>query len=183
MKDLQQRVIAMSGVIVFFLSTIALSVFVVVEALQDKKNPTADKAPDTANAENCQPGAEAQGTLPAPEAFTAENVNELQTTDLEEGSGQAAKAGDCLVMKYYGTLASNGEVFDENFTQPTAFAFQLGQGRVIRGWDQGLEGIKEGGTRRLVIPAELAYGEQSPSEKIPANSALVFTVKLLRIQK
>jgi FKBP-type peptidyl-prolyl cis-trans isomerase len=86
-------------------------------------------------------------------------------------------------VKYYGTLASNGTKFDENFTDATAFAFKLGQGQVIEGWDKGMVGLKAGGTRRLVIPAAQAYGSQSPSAAIPANSDLVFVVKLLRIQK
>ena len=96
---------------------------------------------------------------------------------------QAAKVGDCLVVKYYGTLASNGTKFDEDFTDTTALAFTLGQGQVIPGWDQGLVGMKVGGTRRLAIPAAQAYGSQSPTAAIPANSDLVFVVKLLRIQK
>jgi FKBP-type peptidyl-prolyl cis-trans isomerase len=106
----------------------------------------------------------------------------LQITDLQKGSGPATKDGDCLVVKYYGTLVSNGTEFDENFSKPTAFAFLLGQGQVIKGWDVGMVGMKAGGTRRLVLPAALAYGSQSPSPAIPANSDLVFVVKLLRIQ-
>jgi FKBP-type peptidyl-prolyl cis-trans isomerase len=86
-------------------------------------------------------------------------------------------------MKYYGTLATTGVKFDENYTEATAFAFTLGGGQVIEGWDKGLVGMKVGGTRRLVIPAAQAYGSQSPSAAIPANSDLVFEVKLLRIQK
>jgi FKBP-type peptidyl-prolyl cis-trans isomerase len=97
------------------------------------------------------------------------------------GNGAVAKNGDCLVVKYYGTLASNGVKFDENFTQPTAFAFTLGQGQVIQGWDQGLVGMKVGGERRLVIPANLAYGSTG-SGAIPANAALVFDVRLLKIK-
>jgi peptidylprolyl isomerase len=85
-------------------------------------------------------------------------------------------------MKYYGTLATNGTKFDENFTDTTAFAFTLGQGQVIEGWDKGLVGMKAGGMRRLVIPAAEAYGSQAQGS-IPANSDLVFVVKLLRIQK
>jgi len=85
-------------------------------------------------------------------------------------------------MKYYGTLAADGTKFDENFTNATAFAFTLGQGQVIQGWDKGLVGMKAGGMRRLVIPAAQAYGDQAQGS-IPANSDLVFVVKLLRIQK
>lgn len=183
MGDLQQRIFALSGAILFFISSIALTVVVIVSMIQDSKKPKTDPAAD-ADATACQAPADPVETIPAPEPFVPEGeVTELQTIDLQEGAGAAAQNGDCLLMKYYGTLASDGTLFDENFTQPSAFAFELGQGRVIQGWDKGLVGLKEGGTRRLVIPAELAYGDQSPSEKIPANSALVFHVKLLKIQK
>lgn len=182
MGQLQQRIIAMSGAILFFLTSIGLTVVVIVTMIQDSKKAKVDTAAD-AQTTACQAPEGDIETLEAPETFTTEDVTELQTTDLAESDGAAAKAGDCLVMKYYGTLASTGELFDENFTQPTAFAFELGKGMVIQGWEQGLVGMKEGSTRRLVIPSELAYGEQSPSEKIPANSDLVFVVKLLEIKK
>ncbi|MBL8121712.1 FKBP-type peptidyl-prolyl cis-trans isomerase [Candidatus Saccharibacteria bacterium] len=122
--------------------------------------------------------------LPQPEAFIAEGTaTELQKTDLSQGDGAEAKNGDCLVMKYYGTLASDGTMFDENYTTAIGFAFTLGSGQVIQGWDQGLVGMKVGGERRLVIPANLGYGEAGSPPKIPANADLVFVVKLLRIQK
>lgn len=122
-------------------------------------------------------------TLPAPEVYKpTDTVTELQITDLEEGTGEAVKNGDCLQMKYYGTLASDGTVFDENYTKQTLLQFQLGAGQVITGWDQGLVGMKEGGTRRLVIPASLGYGDQAQGS-IPANSTLVFTVKLVNVKE
>jgi len=76
---------------------------------------------------------------------------------------------------------STGAKFDENFTQPTGFEFIVGNGNVIPGWDQGLLGMKAGGTRRLVIPSQLAYGSTGSGSTIPPNSDLVFVVKLLRI--
>jgi peptidylprolyl isomerase len=84
-------------------------------------------------------------------------------------------------MKYYGTLASSGKVFDENYDKSTALQLQLGKGQVIPGWDQGLVGMKAGGVRRLVIPAELAYGATGQGD-IPANATLVFLVKLVAIK-
>ncbi len=185
MGDLQQRIIAMSGVIVFFLSSIALSAFVIIELVQGKKDGA--DSPDknlTANNQTCEATGQNEEVLQAPEPFTTtEPASELQTTDLQPGNGKEAANGDCLVMKYYGTLASTGDLFDENFTKPTAFAFTLGSGQVIQGWEKGLAGLKEGGTRRIVIPASLGYGEQGQGEQIPPNSDLVFVVKLLRIQK
>jgi FKBP-type peptidyl-prolyl cis-trans isomerase len=84
-------------------------------------------------------------------------------------------------MKYYGTLASSGTVFDQNFDKPLALQFTLGKGDVIKGWDEGLVGIKTGGTRRIVIPADKGYGAQAAGS-IPANSDLVFVVKLESIK-
>lgn len=123
-----------------------------------------------------------EAALPIPDVYKpAGAVSALQTTDLVEGTGAPAKAGDCLYVKYYGTLASNGTKFDENFTSTSAFAFALGQGQVIEGWEKGLVGMKVGGTRRLVIPASMAYGSAAQGA-IPANSDLVFVVKLLAIK-
>jgi FKBP-type peptidyl-prolyl cis-trans isomerase len=85
-------------------------------------------------------------------------------------------------MKYQGNLASDGTVFDENYTKSQALQFSLGAGQVITGWDQGLVGMQVGGTRRLVIPSDLGYGAGG-SGAIPANATLVFTVKLLEIKK
>ncbi len=127
-------------------------------------------------------GAQSAPTLAAPAAYKPETkVTSLITSDLVPGTGQAAKAGDCLLVKYYGTLASNGKEFDEDFTQPLALQFLLGEGYVIPGWDQGLVGMKVGGTRRLLIPASLGYGSQGQGS-IPPNSDLVFVVKLLSIK-
>lgn len=175
MATVPQRIFAASGAIVFFLSSIALTVAVIISARQESKQPPA------ASATACQ-DTQTEPTLAAPETFKPEGtVTSLQSTDLAKGSGPAAKAGDCLVMKYYGTLAADGTMFDENFTKPSAFAFKLGAGQVIQGWDQGMAGLKAGGIRRLVIPAALAYGSQGQGS-IPANASLVFVVKLLRIQ-
>lgn len=174
---MRHRIFAGLGAVLFLVTASALTIAVVVDMVRQGDTPT-----DNTTATTCQAGTNEE-TLPAPEVFkpTGE-VTELQTTDLTEGTGAAAKNGDCLVMKYYGTLASDGTMFDENFTKPDSFAFTLGTGQVIAGWDQGLVGMKEGGERRLVIPPALGYGEQEQGA-IPANSTLVFQVKLLRIQK
>ena len=120
-------------------------------------------------------------SLPAPEVFKpGADVTELQIIDIKEGTGKTAKIGDCLTVKYYGTLASDGTRFDEDYTSNEGLKLQLGVGVVIPGWDQGLVGMKVGGMRRLVIPSELAYGSQSAST-IPANSDLVFEVYLASI--
>jgi len=176
MARIRERVFAGFGAFLFLASACGLTIFVI---MQPNSNNTSSTTSSQHTCSNSQTGP----TLDVPEAYKpTEPVTALQATDLTAGSGVAAKDGDCLVMKYYGTLASNGTKFDEDFTDTTAFGFTLGQGQVIQGWDKGLVGMKVGGTRRLLIPAAQAYGDQAQGS-IPANSDLVFVVKLLRIQK
>jgi peptidylprolyl isomerase len=169
--------------VLFVVTGLGVGVAAFWQATHQPKDDTSQTTPPPPNSTACAGGLEAgQEKLPVPEAYKTEGkVSELQTTDLQEGTGAAAKNGDCLVMKYYGTLASNGTKFDENFTSDQGFKFQLGSGQVIKGWDEGLVGIKQGGTRRLVIPADKAYGAQAAGS-IPANSDLVFVVKLESIK-
>lgn len=175
---LKNRIIALTGVIVFFISICALTAAVIIQLIQDNKQKEL-----TASADQCQ-SQSVGDALAAPEGFKPEgDVTKLETRDLTQGSGPAAKKGDCLVMKYYGSLAKDGAKFDENYTTPTAFAFVLGGGQVIGGWEQGLAGMKAGGERRLIIPSELGYGPQGSGESIPPDADLVFQVKLLKIQK
>ncbi|KAF9931952.1 FK506-binding protein 2A [Linnemannia zychae] len=91
-----------------------------------------------------------------------------------------SKDGDKLTMDYTGTLWSTGAQFDSSVGR-SPFEFTLGRGQVIKGWDQGLRGMCVGEKRKLSIPADLAYGSQSMGSLIPANSALVFEVELLKI--
>lgn len=172
--------------VVFLASSVAFATLVIMEdrnssdnaaieqALKEQQNKQTDAA--------CQIGSiEGATTEAVPEVFKPEaDVTELATTDLSEGSGEAAKAGDCLQVKYHGTFAVSGEKFDGNFDQPTALKFALGQSQVISGWDQGVVGMKPGGLRRIVIPSDLAYGPEG-RDGIPGNSDLVFVVKLLKI--
>ncbi len=105
----------------------------------------------------------------------------LQIDDIVEGSGPAAKAGDTLTVDYVGVLYKNGKEFDSSWDRGEPFQFQLGTGGVIQGWDQGLLGMKAGGRRRLVIPANLAYGPEGSGTAIPPNAPLVFVVDLKAI--
>jgi FKBP-type peptidyl-prolyl cis-trans isomerase len=174
----------MTFAILFFATASAFAIFVIVDAVQSHKNATSDNASQEANdasLANCQDN-NAEAKLPVPEVYkTTGAVQSLQVTDLTAGTGAAAKTGDCLVMKYYGTIAGTGKMFDQNYTDATGFAFTLGRGQVIEGWDKGLVGMKVGGVRRLVVPAAQAYGSSARGD-IPANSDLVFEVKLLKIQ-
>ncbi len=118
----------------------------------------------------------------APSALTIPaNVTQLMTKDEVIGTGAEAKAGDSVTVQYVGML-TNGQVFDASKNHGDAgFTFKLGAGQVIKGWDEGVAGMKVGGKRQLIIPASLGYGPQAVGP-IPANSTLVFEVELLKIQ-
>jgi peptidylprolyl isomerase len=102
----------------------------------------------------------------------------LVVQDVVEGKGPAAKAGDTLTVHYVGVSHSTGEQFDASWDSGQPFPFALGQGMVIPGWDQGLEGMKKGGRRTLIIPPDLAYGPQGSPPAIGPNETLVFVVDL-----
>jgi peptidylprolyl isomerase len=102
----------------------------------------------------------------------------LVVMDVVDGKGRAAKPGDNLVVHYVGVLYKTGKQFDASWDGGRPFPFTLGQGSVIPGWDQGLQGMKVGGRRLLIIPPDLAYGPQGQGS-IGPNATLVFVVDLL----
>ena len=104
----------------------------------------------------------------------------LVIEDLTVGRGRLAERGDDIVVHYVGRLL-DGRQFDSSRSRRDPLDFALGAGDVIKGWDQGIEGMKVGGTRRLTIPSELAYGEQGCGGVIPPGALLVFEVELLGI--
>ncbi|MEV0531123.1 FKBP-type peptidyl-prolyl cis-trans isomerase [Kitasatospora sp. NPDC050463] len=106
---------------------------------------------------------------------------ELQIRDIEVGTGEEAKPGQVVEVHYVGVTFASGEEFDASWNRGSSFKFPLGAGRVIKGWDQGVVGMKVGGRRELIIPAHLAYGNQSPTPLIPAGSTLIFVVDLLGV--
>ena len=109
-----------------------------------------------------------------------DNVTELVIEDLAVGDGAEAVAGKKVTVHYRGTLL-NGNVFDESYKRGEPFVFTLGVGQVIKGWDQGFAGMKVGGSRRLVIPADLGYGARGAGGVIPPNAALIFEVEMLGV--
>jgi FKBP-type peptidyl-prolyl cis-trans isomerase FkpA len=110
----------------------------------------------------------------------ATNQNKLQVTDEKIGTGAAVKKGDTVEINYVGTL-TNGTKFDASADHGGAFTTQIGVGQVIKGWDEGIIGMKVGGKRKLVIPPSLGYGDQAVGS-IPPNSTLIFQVELVGIK-
>ena len=105
---------------------------------------------------------------------------ELKIEQLQEGHGAVAQAGQTVSVHYTGTL-TDGSKFDSSLDRGQPFSFKLGAGQVIRGWDQGVAGMKVGGRRKLTIPPDLAYGAAGFPPVIPPNSTLVFEVELLGV--
>jgi peptidylprolyl isomerase len=103
----------------------------------------------------------------------------LEEKDLIVGSGAEAKDGETVTVNYVGVLYNGGKEFDASWKRKEPFQFKLGEGQVIKGWDEGVVGMKVGGRRELVIPSELAYGKAGSPPTIPANAPLVFVVDLL----
>ena len=112
-------------------------------------------------------------------ATTLLGQSSVEIKELKAGMGTPAKSGDVITVSYRGTLSS-GKLFDESKGK-APYSFRIGAGQVIKGWDQGLIGIKKGGKRRLVVPPDLAYGS-SANGPIPANSTLIFEIEALRIE-
>ena len=182
-----QRVFTLTLAIVFFASSIGIVAFYVMTAnQQDSQQAAVDKAlqdaksKQQADSTNTSKEGKLEGTKLA--NFTpVSSVTTLQATDTVEGTGDVVKAGDTVTVHYTGALANNGTIFQSSKDTGNPISFGLDQ--VIKGWTEGVPGMKVGGTRRLVIPAALAYGAQSPSANIPANSDLVFDVELVKIGK
>ena len=130
-----------------------------------------------------EPAAEEGSAEGEPERERREVVTSsgLKHEDLADGAGEAARAGDTVAVHYTGWL-TDGTKFDSSVDRGEPFVFQLGAGRVIRGWDEGVAGMRPGGRRRLTIPPDLAYGNRGAGRVIPPGATLVFEVELLEIR-
>jgi FKBP-type peptidyl-prolyl cis-trans isomerase len=115
------------------------------------------------------------------------DMNELIKTDIKLGEGDVATSGRNVTVHYTGWLYdkdapdNHGKKFDSSRDRSEPFSFPLGAGRVIMGWDQGVEGMKVGGQRNLIIPAALGYGARGAGGVIPPNAVLIFDVELLKV--
>jgi peptidylprolyl isomerase len=107
--------------------------------------------------------------------------NDLEITDLNEGSGAEATSGSTVSVHYVGVAHSTGEEFDASYNRGTPLQFRIGVGQVIQGWDEGVEGMKVGGRRQLVIPPHLGYGDRGAGGVIKPGETLIFVVDLLEV--
>ncbi len=167
-KEKTRRVIIITIVIAFVVSSIGFSGLVIWELSKDSSNSSQTATSDIQKQLEEQMKQQNQG-------------GKVESTDIQVGTGAEATEGKTVTVHYTGTL-TDGKKFDSSLDRGQPFSFQLGANEVIKGWDQGVTGMKVGGKRKLVIPPELAYGEASPSADIPANSTLVFEIELLDVQ-
>jgi FKBP-type peptidyl-prolyl cis-trans isomerase FkpA len=116
------------------------------------------------------------------------NPKELQKIDVKQGTGAEAQTGKVVIVNYTGWLYDatapdgKGKKFDSSLDRKVPFGFFLGEGKVIKGWDQGVVGMKTGGRRMLIIPADLGYGERGAGGVIPPNATLIFDIDLLEVK-
>ena len=108
--------------------------------------------------------------------------SDLEVTELSEGDGQEATAGSTVSVHYVGVAHSTGEEFDASYNRGAPLDFRLGVGQVISGWDQGVQGMKVGGRRRLVIPPHLGYGDRGAGGVIQPGETLIFVVDLVGVR-
>ncbi|MBI1856935.1 FKBP-type peptidyl-prolyl cis-trans isomerase [Candidatus Saccharibacteria bacterium] len=170
-----ERIFALTAALVFLTTTVAISLVVVWQARQDNKDSQTAISQQGSLKEAKLEGTKLAGFTPI------DKVEQLQISDLQVGTGAEVKEGATVTAHYTGALAKNGTIFQSSHdgaNQPVEFPLN----GVIAGWTKGVPGMKVGGTRRLIIPASLAYGESSPSANIPPNSDLVFDIELTAIK-
>lgn len=176
MARTRDRVFALVVALTFLVSTVGVSAAIVWQVVQDGRDEPPAESADFSNTEENSNGL--KGTKM--DNFTpVAKVDSLQVIDLEPGTGQEVKAGDRVTVDYTGALAATGSIFQSSLDTGQQASFKLDE--VIPGWRDGLVGMKVGGKRRLLIPAAQAYGSNSPSADIPADSDLVFDVILHKI--
>lgn len=174
-----ERVFALVGALLFLATAVATAVVVVLQAKQQNET---DKAVQAAQ-QQLQKQAPQEGKLQGTQlnGFTpVAKVDTLQKIDLKEGTGDEVKASDTVTVHYTGAVAATGIIFQSSHDTGQPVSFPLNG--VIKGWTDGVPGMKVGGTRRLFIPADQAYGANPPAGSgIPANADLVFDIDLVKI--
>ncbi len=169
-----ERVIAIVAAVLFLTTTVGFSGIVVWQMYQDNKTSNSSAKTDTKKGENTLQGTRLNGFTPMA------RVESLQKIDEKVGTGNEAKAGDTVTAHYTGAVAATGIIFQSSYDTGQPVPFSLNG--VIKGWSEGVPGMKVGGKRRLLIPADQAYGANPPAGSgIPANADLVFDIDLVKI--
>ena len=169
------------------LAVILIGVFFAVnqsKAVDTSKTTTQSSVKSASSQLATNPNEKCKVTTPKTDAVKPVDQEKLKLITIEDtkiGEGQEVKSGDVVCIDYKGMLL-DGKVFDESYKRGQPFVTQIGVGQVIPGWDYGIVGLKEGGKRKLTIPADLAYGSRTTGS-IPANSTLIFEVELVKIIK
>lgn len=183
MKKLGERLFALFFALLFIGSASALTITVLINNINQKKQNDGTASQQASSTSQATKGSSnmLQGTQLKNFTPTA-SIPQLQYEDTTVGSGQEVKAGDTVTVDYTGAVAATGKIFQSSLDSGQPVSFGLNQ--VIPGWTQGVPGMKVGGTRRLLIPAAMAYGANPPSGSgIPANADLVFDITLHSIGK
>ncbi len=195
----RQRIIITSIVAVLVVALASMGIWQYQRYTADQAAANNAHATATAKAKEANANATADAIAkaigtPTPPADTPPTLSQtpvklsdgLQYIDVKEGIGDAAKKGGTVTVYYTGWLQDSGKKFDSSYDDGgQAFPVPVGQGQVIKGWDEGLIGVRAGGVRRLIIPADLAYGAQGASQgkvPIPPNATLVFDVTVIGVK-
>lgn len=160
----RDRIIALILAIVFFLTSLTLTFWVVFELIQGNK--------ESSNMN--QTAGERRKGKPLTDFTPIAQVDALQKIDITPGTGREITPTDTVTVDYTGAIAATGIVFESSYDRGQPYTTQLDS--VIQGWTEGIPGMKVGGTRRLIIPAAMAYGDNPQSPDIPKGAALVFDV-------
>ncbi len=172
----RDRIVALAIAMFFFLLASGLSIMVIVQAITSKHNSSPQSDVKAAETKKTVAGTQLKDFTPT------NDVNALKITDTKTGTGAAVKAGENVSVMYTGAVASTGKIFQS--TDDTGQPANLNLDQVIKGWKDGIPGMKVGGTRQLLIPADEAYGASPPQGSgIPPNAPLVFNITLVKIGK
>lgn len=164
-----------------FVLAVSLSTLLLAVACGGDTPPTATPAPAAAQSTTViNTTAVTTNNSSIQEGKSMKTASGLEYTEIVAGAGAAPKPGDIVSVNYTGTL-TNGTVFDSSYKRNQPFKFPLGQGQVIKGWDEGIALMKQGGKARLTIPPELGYGARGAGGVIPPNATLIFEVELVGI--
>lgn len=182
-KSFFKRTGALLIAVLFFATSVAFTIVILIQANSADNNDISESNVDL-NEEitnQRQEGDEMQLQGTKLDDFTpVSSVNELQTIDLEEGTGEEVQPGATVTAHYTGALAQDGTIFESSLDAGQPATFPLSD--VIEGWQEGVPGMKVGGKRRLIIPASQAYGESGSPPAIGPNEPLIFDIELIAIQ-